>query len=124
MRPLSIFLLPFLLLSCHQRERNCADFKNGTFEFESFVGTELVTTSFTRNDTLEVDHYKGKADSARIRWINDCEFIVTKLHPKTRNEQKPVHMRIISTSGNTYTFEYSLVGDDRNKKKGTVTKTD
>ena len=122
MRSLAAFFLFFLLFSCYQRERNCTDFKNGTFEFESFVGTELVKTTFVRNDTLEVDYYEGQADSASVRWINDCEFIVKKLHPKTRNEQKPVHMKIISTSGDTYTFEYSLVGDSKNKKQGTVTK--
>ncbi len=122
MRCLFLVFLFLTICSCQNQERNCIDFKNGTFEFESFVGTELVKTTFTRNDTLEVDYFDGKTDSASIRWINDCEFIVTKLNPTNRNEQKPVHMKILSTKGNTYTFEYALVGDDKNKQKGTATK--
>ena len=36
-------------------------------------------------------------------------------------EQKAVHMKILTTKDDTYTFEFSIVGDS-NKQKGTVTK--
>ncbi|HZW77121.1 MAG TPA: DNA topoisomerase IV, partial [Flavobacteriaceae bacterium] len=62
-------------------ERNCMDFKVGKFEFEALSGTEVFQTTIERNDTIEIDYYKGKSDTSSIRWINDCEYIVKKLNP-------------------------------------------
>ena len=104
-------------------ERRCADFKTGTFTFETLLNGELVATRFIRNDTLEVDYFQGKADSSSIRWINDCEYIVKKLNPKSMSEEKAIHMKILSTDGDFYTFEYSLVGENT-KQRGTAQKTD
>ena len=39
-------LLSFLIFSCYNPERNCQDFKTGTFEYEALIGTELLTTTF------------------------------------------------------------------------------
>ncbi len=36
-------------------------------------------------------------------------------------EEKSIDMKILSTSGNTYTFEFGIVGTAQ-KQKGTVTK--
>lgn len=121
------FLLLLLLatgfVSCYQPERNCSDFKTGTFEFESYLNGELVKTRFVRNDTMEIDYFRGKADTSSIRWINDCEYLVTNQNPKNRAEEKPIHMKILTTKKNTYTFEYGLVGDTK-KQKGTAVKVD
>ena len=46
-----------------------------------------------------------------MRWINDCEYIVKKLRPKNRNEEKAIHMKILTTQGDTYTFEYNVAAD-------------
>ena len=116
---LSCFLFA---LSCKSPERDCASFKTGTFTFETLLDGELVATTFTRNDTLEVDYFNGKADSSSVRWINDCEYIVKKLNPKSMSEEKALHMKIIATDGDFYTFEYSLVGET-NKQRGTAKKT-
>jgi len=86
------------------------------------LGTEVETTTFVRNDTLEIDYFRGRADTASIRWINDCEYIVKKLNPKNRAEEKAIHMKILTTDGDNYTFEYNIVGDSK-KAKGTATKT-
>ena len=118
----SIALLLFTLLSsCYQQERNCDKFRTGTFEFETLLNGELVKTTFVRNDTLEIDYFNNKIDSSKIRWINNCEYIVQKLHPKSMSEEKAVHMKILTTDKDTYTFEYSLVGK-ANKKRGTARK--
>ncbi|MEZ4779431.1 MAG: DNA topoisomerase IV [Flavobacteriaceae bacterium] len=116
-----LFLLVMTGISCTSKEKNCADFKTGTFTFETLVGTEMETTTFVRNDTIEIDYFRGKADTSSIRWINDCEYIVKKLHPKNMAEQKAVHMRIMHTAGNQYTFDYNIVGQTQ-KKRGTATK--
>lgn len=107
------------LSSCFQQERNCKDFKTGTFSFEALVGTEMETTTFERRDSIEIDFFRGKSDTSRIRWINDCEYVLEKLHPKNRAEEKAVHMKILSTTEDSYTFEYSIVGQDK-KQKGTA----
>ena len=110
-----------LLTSCFNAERNCTDFKTGTFEFQSYLEGELVTTRFTRNDSIEIDSFRGKTDTSSIRWINDCEYILKNLHPKNRAEEKPLYIRILTTKGNSYNFEYGLVGET-DKRKGTAVK--
>ena len=116
-------LLSFLIFSCYNPERNCQDFKTGTFEYEALIGKEVLSTTFTRNDTLEIDYFNGKSDSSSIRWIDDCEYIVKKINPKNMAEEKAIHMKILTTKGNEYNFEYNIVGDT-NKQKGTANKID
>ncbi|SHI37341.1 DNA topoisomerase IV [Aquimarina spongiae] len=110
-----------LFTGCYQQERNCTEFHTGTFEFETLLDGELAKTTFVRNDSIEIDYFRGKSDTATIRWINDCEYIVKKLHPKSMSEEKSIHMKILSTDGDIYTFEYGLVGS-ANKQKGTAKK--
>ena len=81
----------------------------------------MVKTTFVRNDSLEIDYFRNEVDSSSIRWINDCEYILTNLNPKNMAEEKPLHMKILTTDGDSYTFEFSVVGEDR-KQKGTVRK--
>ncbi len=122
MRYFCFLLLAMLLLnSCYKPERNCTDFKTGSFEFETYLDGEVVKTTFTRNDTLEIDYYKGQADSSSIRWINDCEYIAKKINPQSMMDRKALHFKILTTQGNSYTFEYALVGDSK-KQKGTAVK--
>lgn len=123
MRFISILLLTFLIFSCYNPERNCQDFKTGTFEYKALIGAEVLSTKFTRNDTLEIDYFNGKSDSSSIRWINDCEYIVKKINPKNMAEEKAIHMKILTTKGNDYVFEYNIVGDTK-KQKGTAKKID
>lgn len=116
-----VFVLGLLLSACYTPERNCNKFKTGTFEFESYLNGELVKTTFIRNDTMEVDYFRDHVDSSSVRWINDCEYIIKNMNPKNMAEEKPLHMKILTTKGDTYTFEYSIVGED-NKQKGTARK--
>ncbi len=118
------FLLLILILNhgCYQQERNCLDFQTGTFEFETYLNGELAKTTFVRNDSTEIDFFQGTSDTASIRWINDCEYVVRKLHPKSMAEEKSIHMKILSTDNDSYTFEYGLVGSKKNKQKGTAKK--
>jgi len=109
----SIFLF---LVSCYSPERDCSNFKTGTFTYEALVGTELLTTTFVRNDSIEIDYFKGKIDTSSIRWINDCEYIVKKLNPRSRAEEKAIHIKILTTRTNEYTFEYCVVGEEKKQK--------
>lgn len=124
MRKTLLFLIVLLIFtSCYQPERNCSDFKTGAFEFESYLNGELVKTRFVRNDSIEIDYFRGKADTSSVRWINECEYIVRNKNPKNRAEEKPIHMKILTTKGSTYTFEYGLVGETQ-KQRGTAVKVE
>ncbi|ALM09167.1 DNA topoisomerase IV subunit A [Sediminicola sp. YIK13] len=111
-----------LFVSCYQPERNCTQFKEGEFSFTSLVNGEELTTTFIRKNGIEIDYFQGKSDTSSVRWINDCEYIVKKLNPNNMAEEKSVHMKILSTTDDTYTFEYNIVGDKK-KSRGTATKT-
>ncbi|TDE06946.1 DNA topoisomerase IV [Flavobacterium sandaracinum] len=117
-----LLLLPFLsLLSCYDAERSCKDFKTGKFKFEYEVNGVKKTTVFKRNDSIEIETFEGKTDTASIRWVNDCEYVLQKIHPKNMAEEKAIGMKILTTSKNSYTFEFGMVGSDA-KQRGTVTK--
>ncbi|WP_417888107.1 DNA topoisomerase IV [Zunongwangia sp.] len=120
MKKLLAFFCLFTVLGCYQPEKNCQDYRTGTFEFKSYLNGEMVTSKFIRKDSIEVDIFQGKKDTSSVRWINDCEFILTNLNPKNRQEREPIHMRILTTSKDGYTFEYGKVGDAQ-KKRGSVT---
>lgn len=110
-----------ILASCYNQERNCKDFKTGKFKFEHEIDGLKKTTLFERTKNLEIETFEGKTDTASIRWINDCEYVLQKTHPKNMQEKKAIHMKILTTNKNSYTFEFSVVGST-NKQKGTVTK--
>ena len=113
------FIVPFALLSCFEPEKKCQDFRTGTFEFQSYLNGKMVTSRFVRTDSLEIDTFQGKTDTSSVRWINDCEFVLKNLHPKNMQERQAIHMRIIKTDKDGYTFEYGKVGDPR-KERGSV----
>ncbi|OOG74155.1 DNA topoisomerase IV [Flavobacterium sp. A45] len=118
----TILLAPLLLLmSCYNVERNCTDFKTGKFKFEYEIDGVKKTTVFERNDSIEIETFEGKTDTSKVRWVNDCEYVLQKKHPKNKAEEKAISMKILTTSKNSYTFEFGMVGDDA-KQKGTVVK--
>lgn len=106
-------------ISCFQPQRNCEKYRTGTFEFETYLNGEMVTSRFTRNDSIEIDEFQGEIDTSSIRWINDCEYIARNLNPKNMAERQPLHIKILTTSKDGYKFEYGLVGEAR-KERGEV----
>jgi len=66
---------------------------------------------------ISIEYYDNKIDSATVKWVNDCEFILQDIKTKTF-----IHMKILSTTDNSYTFEYGKVGEPK-KVQGTAYKT-
>ncbi len=116
MRFFIIVLCSLFLSSCYETDRDCSDFKTGTFEFEALSGTEVFKTTIVRNDSLEIDFFKGKSDTSTIRWINDCEYVLKKVNPKNQAEKKAILIKILTTDKNKYTFEFSEVGKSKTSK--------
>jgi len=116
-------LFLFFIFSCDFPERNCLKFQTGTFEFKSISekGDTLIT-KFTRTKDLEIGFFNEKIDSNTVKWVSDCECIYKKVNPKSLSEKKAVQMKILSTNANSYTFEYSFVGNIKNKQRGFVKK--
>ena len=121
MKKTIVLLLLLTLLSCYNTEHNCKDFKTGKFKFEYKVEGVKKTTVFERNDSIEIETFEGKTDTSRIRWVNDCEYVLQKIHPKNMVEKKAIMMKILTTTKNSYIFEFGIVGSDA-KQRGTVEK--
>ena len=113
----------FFIVSCQYPERDCLNFQTGTFEFESISSDgDTLKTKFTRTKDLEIGYFDNKIDSNSVKWVSDCECIYRKINPKSLNEKKAVQMKILSTNKDSYVFEYSFVGDTKNKQRGFVKK--
>jgi hypothetical protein len=120
---LKYFFISFAFFSCQkQQECNSKEFKTGKFIFTQESNGKKESTTFERTDKLQIETYKGRTDTASVRWVNDYEFVLQKLHPRNMAERKAISMRILTTKDKTYTFEYSFVGESK-KQIGTVTKT-
>ena len=117
------FIVLFFIVSCQFPERDCLNFQTGTFEFESISSDgDTLKTKFTRTKDLELGYFDNKIDSNSVKWVSDCECIYRKINPKSLNEKKAVQMKILSTNEDSYVFEYSFVGDTKNKQRGFVKK--
>jgi hypothetical protein len=121
MKILGVLLCFVLVSSCYESTRDCKNFKTGKFKSEVTIKGKTYTSTFSRTNTLQVETYNGKIDSTKVRWINDCEIIYTTINPKNRLEKKDIHLKILTTNKDYYTFEYSYVGET-NKQQGTAIK--
>ncbi|PWK19823.1 DNA topoisomerase IV [Xanthomarina spongicola] len=121
MKYFSSILLFVTLISCYSVERNCTDFQTGSFYSEISIDGKLYKSDFVRTKDLQIEIYNNKIDSSQVRWINDCEVVFKTINPKSMAEQKDIHLKILTTTDSTYTFEYSYVGETT-KQKGIATK--
>ena len=122
MKKITPLLALFLLCSCFESpQRECKDFKTGKFQFDYEVDGVKKTTTFIRSENQEIDFYEGKSDTSSIKWINDCEYVIQKINPKNMQEKKAISMKILSTTKDSYTFEFGIVGSAE-KQVGIVKK--
>ena len=128
LKPLQInfFLVSFSLLffSCVIPDKNCSNFKIGEFNFESKTENGVYNSRTIRNDSIEIEFFGSTIDTSRITWVSECEYILRKLRPKTLSEERAVSVKIINTSEKGYLFEYSFVGDKKNRARGNAFKVD
>ncbi|MGJ8685198.1 MAG: DNA topoisomerase IV [Nonlabens sp.] len=109
-----VVLLLFLLVSsCYQVERDCSNFKTGSFIWEQESGGKLLTTTFTRTEEFQVETYEGVTDSSRVEWVNDCEWRVIPINPKTNADSRAYLFRILNTTEDSYTFEFKQSGREQ-----------
>ena len=109
-------LIFFLFTSCSIPERNCQEFKTGDYEFKTMIVDKEYVSNFKRSDSIEIEFFQGTTDTSSVRWVSDCEFILKNINPK--KSKTSISMKILSTKENSYVFEYSIVGDNSNIRRG------
>lgn len=109
-------LLLFSFFGCYTSTRNCNDFKTGTYYSEVTIDGVLYKSKFNRTDKIQTESYNNKIDSSQLRWINDCEVVFKTIHPKNMAERKDIHLKILTTTDSSYTYEYSYVGETKKQK--------
>ena len=65
-----------------------------------------------RLENIQIEQFEGVVDSSTVRWVNDCEMVLSSINPKNRNEKKNILIKILSTTDSSYTYEYSYVGEN------------
>ena len=116
------------LCSCYETTRMCKDYKTGTFRFDYLVDGTSKSGTFERTERYSINFYDGKIDSSEVKWINSCEFVLYKINPRSISEKDPIHMKILTTTDSSYTFEYAKAsfneGEPKRKEKGVAFKVD
>lgn len=118
-----ISLLSILLIiisffhSCNEIERNCNLFKTGEFYSEINNDGVLLSSTFTRDDkNLQIEKFQGEIDSSKVRWINDCEMVLSPINSKKLSGKKNILIKILTTTDTSYSYEYSFVGENKKLK--------
>ena len=103
--------------SCSEIERNCNLFKKGMFYSEINNDGVLFSSTFTRDDkNLQIEKFQGKIDSSKVRWINDCEMVLSPINSKKNSAKKNILIKILTTTDTSYSYEYSFVGENKKLK--------
>ena len=118
-----VLSIVILLSGCYEQKRDCDKFVEGTFMSEVVIDNVVYKSKFNRTTNLQIEAFNNVTDSASVRWINPCEYVLSTINPKNRSEEKPVLIKILSTTDDSYTFEYNFVGESL-KQTGTATKVD
>tara|TARA_Y100000739_G_scaffold227763_1_gene237929 strand:- start:132 stop:524 length:393 start_codon:yes stop_codon:yes gene_type:complete len=112
-----LIILVFITLSCSLPERNCESFHSGKFYSETEVNGVNYISVFSRdNSNIQIEEFQGKIDSSKVRWVNNCEMVLSPLNPKSIVEKKNILIKILSTTDSSYTYEYSYLGENKKLK--------
>ena len=98
-------------------ERNCNLFKTGEFFSEINYDGVLFSSTFSRDDkNIQIEKFQGKIDSSKVRWINDCEMVLSPINPKKLSGKKNILIKILTTTDTSYSYEYSFIGENKKLK--------
>ena len=57
-----------------------------------------------------------ETDSSKVRWINNCEMVLSTINPKNNIDKKNILIKILETTDTSYTYEYSYLGEAKKVK--------
>lgn len=114
---LMLILLLLCYTNCKKIERNCKDYHSGNFYTETLVNGITYKSTFSRDSSnIQIEEFEGKIDSNYVRWVNDCEMILSPINPKKMSEKKNIFIKILTTTDSSYTYEYSYLGQSKRLK--------
>ena len=110
-------ILFIIFTNCETIERNCNDFNSGDFYTETSVNGITYKSTFSRDGSnIQIEEFEGKIDSSYVRWVNDCEMILSPINPKKMSDKKNIFIKILTTNDSSYTYEYSYLGQSNKLK--------
>ena len=117
-KKINSLLLLILFVSCDNPDnRDCKDYHTGNFYTETTANGTTYKSIFSRNyNGIQIEEFEGKVDSSNVRWVNDCEMILSPVNPKSLNEKKNILIKILKTTDSSYTYEYSYLGNSKKLK--------
>jgi len=113
-----IFLIIMIFSSCNRAtERNCTKFYAGKYFSETIIDGVQYKSTFRRDTSgLQIEEFKGIIDSSKVRWINNCEMVLSTINPKNNIDKKNILIKILETTDTSYTYEYSYLGEAKKVK--------
>ena len=115
--PLLHIIVFIIFTNCETIERNCNDFNSGDFYTETSVNGITYKSTFSRDGSnIQIEEFEGKIDSSYVRWVNDCEMILSPINPKKMSDKKNIFIKILTTNDSSYTYEYSYLGQSNKLK--------
>jgi hypothetical protein len=119
MKKIAVIIGILLSIGC-TNQVSVDTFKTGTFEIPA--GKSYHKTIIIRTDTLQIEQYDGRTDTLSIQWKNNFNYTLKMLHPKSKKDEAPIHVKITSIKKNSYTFE-AVIGHSNFIQKGEIFKT-
>ena len=111
-KKLLLLLILLNFFNCEEQERDCLKFHTGSFYSETIINGKTLRSTFRRDNTnIQIEEFNQNIDSSRVRWVNDCEMVLSSISPKNINEKKNILIKILETTDSSYTYEYSYVGE-------------
>ena len=93
-----------------------------SLEFSTIVNGTMKTSYFIRTEKLSDKPMRKMLRKASIRWVNDCECILTKLNPISSKTSVLFKLRFYLLNRILIHLKCSIVGKADNKKRGTIKK--
>ena len=115
--PTLLLIAISLNLSCTLPERNCINFRSGKFYSETEINGIKYKSVFWRYESnIQIEKFQGKIDSSSVKWVNDCEMVLSSINPNSLKKKKNILIKILSTTDSSYTYEYSYLGENKKLK--------
>ena len=115
MRTWLFFLSILIVSSCLKNDENKVEtLKVGKFRTE-LQDTDEVSIAL-RNDSLQIETYKGKTDTFAIKWIDPFEYVLIKKHPKNLLDSTEFHVKITRLKKDSYDFKAFYAGSNFTQK--------
>lgn len=126
-RKLLLGLLVLSAIGCKEQPKTCESFHQGTFEIKRPADNYAVRIA--RKDSLQIETNlnTGAVTKAIVRWDNICNYQLEYIESTSEHAVnligKVLIVRIVSISGDSYTYEAVLRGT-QTVTKGVITAVD